>query len=73
MNTQRIEEIKKEIEALSLEDKKFFFSDVMPDLCKFSMTREGSRVIFEKKLSGSRDLDTFDELHSIQSSAREIG
>ena len=73
MDTTKIEEIKKDIDALSLEDKKFFFSDIVPDLCDASLTREGCRVIFEKKLSGSRYLESFDELHVLQDSARKIG
>jgi len=73
MDTNRIEEIKKEIEDLTLEDKKAFFSEVVPDLCDASLTREGCRMIFEKKLSGSRYLEAFDELHALQGSAREVG
>lgn len=72
MNTT-LEEIKKTIEALSLEDKKTFFSDVVPDLCDSSLTREGCRVIFEKKLSGSKYLESFDEMYSVQGDARRIG
>lgn len=73
MITNRLEEIRKEIEALSFEDKKTFFSDVVPDLCDSSLTREGCRVIFEKRLSGSRYVEAFDELHTLQGSAREVG
>ncbi|MGM0665133.1 MAG: hypothetical protein ACQET7_13250 [Thermodesulfobacteriota bacterium] len=36
------------------------------DICDESLTKEGCRLIFEKKLSGSRYLDSFDELHEMQ-------
>jgi hypothetical protein len=62
----KLEEIKSAIEALSNEEKKEFFSEVVPDICDESLTKEGCRLIFEKKLSGSRYLDSFDELHELQ-------
>ena len=62
----KIDEIKKVIEALSDSEKKEFFSEVVPDICDESLTKEGCRLIFEKKLSGSRYLDSFDELHEMQ-------
>ncbi len=62
----KIDEIKKAIEALSDSEKKEFFSEVVPDICDESLTKEGCRLIFEKRLSGSRYLDSFDELHEMQ-------
>jgi len=62
----KIDEIKKAIEALSDSEKKEFFSEIVPDICDESLTKEGCRLIFEKKLSGSRYLDSFDELHEMQ-------
>lgn len=62
----KIDVIKKAIEALSDSEKKEFFSEVVPDICDESLTKEGCRLIFEKKLSGSRYLDSFDELHEMQ-------
>jgi hypothetical protein len=62
----KLEEIKKAVEALSDSEKKEFFSEVIPDICDESLTKEGCRLIFEKKLSGSRYLDSFDELHEMQ-------
>jgi len=62
----KLEEIKKAVEALSDEEKREFFSEVVPDICDESLTKEGCRMIFEKKLSGSRYLESFDELHEIQ-------
>lgn len=58
-----LEEIKKAVEALSDAEKREFFSEIVPEVCDESLTKEGCRVIFEKKLSGSRYLDSFDELH----------
>jgi Na+-translocating ferredoxin:NAD+ oxidoreductase RnfG subunit len=62
----KLQEIKKAIEELTNEEKKEFFSEVVPDICDESLTREGCRLIFEKKLSGSRYLESFDELHEMQ-------
>jgi hypothetical protein len=62
----KLEEIKKAVEALSDAEKREFFSEVIPDICDESLTKEGCRMIFEKKLSGSRYLESFDELHEIQ-------
>jgi hypothetical protein len=73
MSKTGLENVRKSIEDLSLEDKKTFFSDIVPDLCDASLTREGCRMVFEKKLAGSRYLESFEELHSIQESARQIG
>lgn len=58
-----LEEIKKAVEALSDAEKREFFSEIVPEVCDESLTKEGCRVIFEKKLSGSRYLESFDELH----------
>jgi len=61
-----LEQIKRAVEDLSEEDKKKFFSEIIPEICDESLTKEGCRMIFEKKLSGSRYLESFDELHEIQ-------
>jgi len=61
-----IEEIKNSIENLTAEEKKEFFSEIVPQICDESLTKEGCRVIFEKKLEGSRYLESFDELHEMQ-------
>jgi hypothetical protein len=61
-----LEQIKKAIEELSEGEKKQFFSEIVPEICDESLTREGCRVIFEKKLSGSRYLEAFDELYELQ-------
>ena len=62
----KLDEIKKAIEELSEDEKRMFFSEIIPDICDESLTKEGCRVIFEKKLSGSRYLESFDQLHDIQ-------
>ena len=62
----RLEEIKKAIEELTDTEKREFFSEIVPDICDESLTIEGCRMIFEKKLSGSRYLESFDELHEMQ-------
>jgi hypothetical protein len=62
----KLEEIKKAIEELTDAEKREFFSEIVPDICDESLTKEGCRMIFEKKLSGSRYLDSFDELHEMQ-------
>jgi hypothetical protein len=72
MANTKLESIKKSIEALSLEEKKEFFSEVVPDVCDSSLTKEGCRTIFEKSLSGSRYLESFDVLHGVEASARSI-
>jgi len=61
-----LEEIKKAIEELTDAEKKEFFSEMVPEICDESLTKEGCRMIFEKKLSGSRFLESFDELHEEQ-------
>ncbi|MGM0427955.1 MAG: hypothetical protein ACQEQ7_12050 [Thermodesulfobacteriota bacterium] len=61
-----LKEIKKAVEALSDAEKREFFSEMVPDICDESLTKEGCRMIFEKKLSDSRYLESFDELHEIQ-------
>ena len=62
----KLDEIKKEIEELSDAEKREFFSEIVPEICDESLTKEGCRVIFEKKLSGSRYLESLDELHEMQ-------
>jgi DNA-directed RNA polymerase subunit F len=62
----KLEDIKKAVEELSDAEKREFFSEVIPDICDESLTKEGCRMIFEKKLSGSRYLESFDELHELQ-------
>jgi hypothetical protein len=64
--TMKLEEIKKAIEKLTDEEKRKFFSEIVPEICDESLTREGCRMIFEKKLSGSRYLESFDELYEMQ-------
>ena len=62
----KLDEIKKEIEELSDAEKREFFSEIVPEICDESLTKEGCRIIFEKKLSGSRYLEALDELHEMQ-------
>ena len=62
----KLEEIKRAIEELTDSEKKEFFSEVIPEICDESLTKEGCRMIFEKKLSGSRYMESFDELHEMQ-------
>jgi len=62
----KLEEIKRAIEELTDSEKKEFFSEVIPEICDESLTKEGCRMIFEKKLSRSRYLESFDELHEMQ-------
>ncbi len=62
----KLEEIKKAVEELTDAEKREFFSEIVPEICDESVTKEGCRMIFEKKLSGSRYLDSFDELHEMQ-------
>ena len=62
----KLEEIKKAIEELTDAEKREFFSEIVPEICDESLTIEGCRMIFEKKLSGSRYLESFDELHEMQ-------
>ena len=73
MDKRKLEDIRDVIDNLSLEEKKEFFSEVIPDICDASLTREGCRAIFEKRLSGSRYLDAFDELYGVQSETRQTG
>jgi hypothetical protein len=65
MDKTKLDNIRNVIEQLSLEEKKEFFSDVVPDICDASLTIEGCRSIFEKKLSGSRYLEALDELQGV--------
>ncbi|MCK5487062.1 MAG: hypothetical protein KAI86_12660 [Desulfobacterales bacterium] len=62
----KLEEIKKAIEELTDAEKREFFSEIVPDICDESLTIEGCRMIFEKKLSRSRYLESFDDLHELQ-------
>jgi len=62
----KLEEIKKAIEELTDDEKREFFSEIVPDICDESLTIEGCRMIFEKKLSRSRYLESFDDLHEMQ-------
>lgn len=61
-----LEDIKKAVEELTDAEKRKIFSEIIPEICDTSLTKEGCRVIFEKKLSGSRYLESFDELYEIQ-------
>ena len=62
MDKAKLDNIRDVIEGLSSEEKKEFFSEVIPDVCDASLSIEGCRSIFEKKLSGSRYLEALDEL-----------
>jgi len=62
----KLEEIRKAVEELSDAEKREFFSEVIPEICDESLTKEGCRMIFERKLSGSRYLKSFDELYQAQ-------
>ncbi|MBN2032880.1 MAG: hypothetical protein JW836_06350 [Deltaproteobacteria bacterium] len=62
----KLEEIKKAIEELTDTEKREFFSEIVPEICDESLTKEGCRMIFENKLSGSRYLESFDTLHEMQ-------
>ena len=62
----KLEEIQKAIEALSDSDKRRFFSEIIPEICDKTLTTEGCRMIFEKKLSRSRYLESFDALYEMQ-------
>ena len=62
----KLGEIKKAIEELTYEEKREFFSEIVPEICDESLTKEGCRIIFEKKLSGSRYLESFDELYEMR-------
>ena len=62
----KLEEIKKAIEELTDAEKREFFSEIVPAICDESLTIEGCRMIFEKKLSRSRYLESFDDLHEMQ-------
>jgi hypothetical protein len=73
MDKRKLDNVRDAIEGLSLEEKKEFFSDVVPDICDSSLTIEGCRSIFEKKLSGSRYLEAIDDLEGIQAEARHAG
>ena len=62
----KLEEIRKAIEELTDEEKRKFFSEIIPEICDESLTKEGCKAIFEKRLSGSRYLESFDELYEMQ-------
>lgn len=62
----KLQEIKKAIEDLPDAEKREFFSEIVPEICDESLTKEGCRMIFEKKLSGSRYLESFDNLLEMQ-------
>jgi hypothetical protein len=61
-----LDEIRRAIEGLSDDEKRKLFSEVIPEICDESLSKEGCRVIFERKLSGSRYLESFEELHQAQ-------
>lgn len=73
MANTRLDSIRKSIEELSLEEKKEFFADIVPDVCDSSLSKEGCRSIFERELSGSRYLQSFDELIGEEAVARSVG
>jgi len=62
----KLERIKQAVEELSDAEKREFFSEVIPEICDESLTKEGCRMIFERKLSGSRYLESFEELYQAQ-------
>ncbi|MDY6990398.1 MAG: hypothetical protein SWQ30_20345 [Thermodesulfobacteriota bacterium] len=62
----KLEKIKQALEELSDAEKREFLSEVIPEICDESLTKEGCRIIFERKLSGSRYLESFDELYQAQ-------
>ena len=62
----KLNEIRRAIEALTDAEKREFFSEIVPEICDESLTKEGCRMIFEKKLSGSRYLEAFDELQAMR-------
>jgi len=62
----KLEKIKQALEELSDAEKREFLSEVIPEICDESLTKEGCRIIFERKLSGSRYLESFDELYEAQ-------
>jgi len=62
----KLEEIKKAFEELTDTEKREFFAEIVAEICDESLTKEGCRMIFEKKLSGSRYLESFDDLHEMQ-------
>jgi len=62
----KLQEIKKAVEELTDSEKREFFSEIVPEICDESLTKEGCRMIFEKKLSGSRYLESFDNLLEMQ-------
>jgi len=73
MDKAKLNNIRDVIEGLSLEEKREFFSDIVPDICDSSLTIEGCRSIFEKKLSGSRYLEAIDELEELQTGVPHAG
>ena len=46
----KLERIKKAIEELSDDEKREFFSEVIPEICDESFTNEDCRIIIERKL-----------------------
>jgi hypothetical protein len=52
-------EMKKAVEELTDAEKREFFSEIVPEICDESLTKDGCRMIFEKNLSGSRYLESF--------------
>jgi len=68
----KLEEIKKAVEELSDDEKREFFSEVIPEICDESITKEGCRMIFERKLSSSRYLESFEELYQGQKQGADL-
>ena len=62
----KLEKIRKAVEELSDAEKREFFSEVIPEICDESLTKEDCRIIFERKPSGSRYLESLDELNQAQ-------
>jgi hypothetical protein len=72
MANTKLENIRRSIGELSLEERKEFLSDAVSDLCDSSLTKEECLTIFDRKLSGSRYPESFEELISRGAAARSI-
>jgi hypothetical protein len=71
--TVKLDEIKRAIEALTDAEKREFFSEIVPEICDESLTKEGCRMIFEKKLSGSRYLEALKEFRAMKEEDEPAG
>lgn len=66
MSVTKLDEIRKAIEKLTLEEKIEFISEIVPQLCDEFLTRETCREVFERKLSVSRYLESLEQLDEMQ-------